>query len=837
MTSRNKLRTALALLWAVLTGLPSALLAADGAGRATMTHRASGIEVRRRDMTLSIVALNDSVIRVRIGARGVLPEDASWAVSAASRAQRVAVIPNADGFSTKALRVRINPSSLGLVVEDRAGKLISADTPNPIKLDGPSFTLRKAMPIDEHYFGLGDKTGAMDRRGYSYVDWNTDAFGFSPSTDPIYKSVPFLVAVGGKGGSYGLFLDNSWRTWFDFGHREDGVLALGGPHGPIDYYLIAGPTTGEVVRRYTDLTGHAPLAPKWALGYQQSRYSYGSAAEVRGIAERLRKDRVPTDVLWLDIGYLDKNTPFTVDKQQFPDLPGLIADMGKQGLKVVTITDLHVAANRPRGSYAPYDSGSARNAFVHNADGSVYVAPVWPGPSVFPDFTVAKTRDWWGCLFKQQVLDGVAGSWNDMNEPAIFDTPTKTMPLDTVHRIATDDFATRNASHAEIHNVYGMENTRATYDGLRRLSPDERPFVMTRASYAGGQKYAVTWTGDNSATWDHLKLSVQQIVNLGLSGFSYSAADVSGFAGGPSADLLTRWFEIGSFYPVFRDHSATGTPRVEPWVDGPAHLAIRRRFIEERYRLIPYFYALADQNARLGDPILRPVFYDYPGALKSSCDQSWTFTLGKALLIAPPPSPESPQSYDVCLPAGGWYDYWSGLRVGSQEKAPVVIQSAAQATGESRSVEDRIRETPSLESLPVFVRAGTILPRQAVVQSTSQRPSGPLLLDVYPGADCVGTLYDDDGHSLAYTRGVYLRQGIRCEITAEGLRIRFGERQGAFKPWWQQIKVIVHGWTGEGQVQVTTNNAAGVADVAAQTLTFLLPDEPGDTEVLVKHRQ
>lgn len=835
MTFRKKLCIALALLANVLGGLSSSLLARDS-GTAAITHQRSGIEVRRKDMSLLIVALDDSVIRVRIGPGGVLPEDASWAVSAARRARRIAVVPQTDGFSTRALRVRIDPSSLRLIVEDQAGQVISADTLNPIKLDRRGFTLRKAMPIDEHYFGLGDKTGAMDRRGYSYVDWNTDAFGFSRSTDPIYKSVPFLVAVGGKAGSYGLFLDNSWRTWFDFGHREDGVLALGGPDGPIDYYLIAGPTTGEVVRRYTDLTGHAPLAPKWALGYQQSRYSYGSAAEVRTVAERLRKDRIPTDVLWLDIGYLDKNTPFTVDKQQFPDLQGLIADMGKQGLKVVTITDLHVAANRPKGSYAPYDSGSARDAFVHNVDGSVYVAPVWPGPSVFPDFTVSKTREWWGRLFKQQVADGVAGSWNDMNEPAIFDTPTKTMPLDTVHRIITDDFAARNASHAEIHNVYGMENTRATYDGLLRLSPDERPFVMTRASYAGGQKYAVTWTGDNGATWDHLKLSIQQIVNLGLSGFSYSAADVSGFAGGPSADLLTRWFEIGSFYPVFRDHSATGTPRVEPWVDGPNHLAIRRHFIEERYRLMPYFYALAEQNARLGDPILRPVFYDYPSALKSSCDQSWTFTLGKALLIAPPPSPESPQSYDVCLPAGGWYDYWTGQMVGTQAKAPTVIQSAAQATGESRSVEDRIHETPSLESLPVFVRAGTILPRQAVVQSTSEKPSGPLLLDIYPGADCAGTLYDDDGHSLAYAHGAYLRQNIQCDVTAERLRIKFGEREGAFNPWWQQIQVIVHGWTGEGQVTVATRNAVSVANVAAQTLVFSLSDEPRGTEILVKHR-
>ena len=503
-----------------------------------------------------------------------------------------------------------------------------------MKLDGRAFTLRKQLPLSTHIFGLGDKTGGLDRRGKAFVDWNTDAYGFSSADDPIYKSIPFFLAVGGEGGSYGLFLDNTRRTWFDFGHREEDVITLGGPDGPIDYYLIAGPSTAEVVRRYTDLTGKAPLTPLWALGYQQSRYSYMTADELRQIAARLRSDRVPTDVLWMDIAYQDRNRPFTIDTNAFPDMKGLVADLGRQGFRAITITDLHVA-RLPRQGYAPYDSGAAINAFVHNPNGSVYVAPVWPGPSVFPDFTDAKIRTWWGTLFRRQVEDGIAGAWNDMNEPAIFETPTKTMPLDVVHRIASDDFAPRTATHAEIHNVYGMENTRATYDGLRRLAPNERAFVMTRASYAGGQRYAVTWTGDNSATWDHLKLSVQQLINLGLSGFSYSGADVSGFAGGPSPDLLTRWFEIGAFYPVFRDHSATGTPRVEPWVDGPEHLAIRRRFVEERYRLMPYLYALAEQNARTGDPIMRPVFYDYPDALAATCDPAMTFTLGRDLLVPP----------------------------------------------------------------------------------------------------------------------------------------------------------------------------------------------------------
>jgi alpha-glucosidase len=778
------------------------LAAVPAAAAAPLADRADGVEFRTPALTLRVTALTNDILRIRIARGTRFDEDASWAVAAEVRARHIAVAPTADGFATATLRVRLAGGRL--TVEDKAGKVISADAVDPVKLDGGAFTLRKQLPLSTHIFGLGDKTGGLDRRGKSFVDWNTDAYGFSSADDPIYKSIPFFVAVGGEGGSYGLFLDNSRRTWFDVGHKEEDVIALGGPDGPVDYYLIAGPSTAEVVRRYTDLTGKAPLTPLWALGYQQSRYSYMTADELRQIAARLRSDRVPTDVLWMDIAYQDRNRPFTVDAKAFPDMKGLVADLGRQGFRAITITDLHVA-RLPGQGYAPYDSGAAIDAFVHNPNGSVYVAPVWPGPSVFPDFTDAKIRTWWGGLFRRQVEDGIAGAWNDMNEPAIFETPSKTMPLDVVHRIASDDFAPRTASHAEIHNVYGMENTRATYDGLRRLAPNERAFVMTRASYAGGQRYAVTWTGDNSATWDHLKLSVQQLINLGLSGFSYSGADVSGFAGGPSPDLLTRWFEIGAFYPIFRDHSATGTPRVEPWVDGPEHLAIRRRFVEERYKLMPYLYALADENARAGDPILRPVFYDHPAALQMGCDQSFAFTLGRDLLIAPPPHPESPAKYDICLPPGGWYDYWTGLL-------------------ESDAAAKTISATPALDRLPVYVRAGTILPRQPLVQSTAETPKGPLTLDIYPGPDCRGTIYLDDGHSMAFEKGAYLRQTVRCRVTEAGLELDFGRREGSYRPWWREIAATVHGRTAAGQATTGGREVAVRYDSQSHTETFALPD-------------
>lgn len=775
-----------------------------------------GVEAAQGETRLRIDALTDNILRVRISRSGHDAEDASWAVPPATRAMYARTTPLPDGFATKTIRVAIDPRTLAVTLEDKDGKTIVRDGPQPFRFDGDGFTLRKAILPEERYFGLGDKTGTLDRRGESFVNWNTDAYGFGTATDPIYKSIPFFVGTGGKGGSYGLFLDNSWRSYFDFGHREDGIIQIGSNGGPLDYYLIAGPTTADVVRRYVDLTGKAPLPPLWSFGYQQSRYSYMTADEVRAVAARLRSERVPTDTIWLDIDFQDRNRPFTTNAKTFPDLARLASDMGKDGIKLITITDLHIAA-APNEGYAPYDSGMAGNHFLRKADRSTYVAPVWPGPSVFPDFTDKTARIWWGELYREFVADGIAGFWNDMNEPAIFETPSKTMPLDNIHRIDSDDFAPRDASHAEIHNVYGMENSRATFEGLLKLRPNERPYVMTRASYAGGQKYAVTWTGDNSSSWDHLKLSVQQLLNLGLSGFTYAGSDVGGFTGGASPELLTRWIQLAAFTPVFRVHAANNAPRSEPWVDGPDHLALRRKAIEERYRLMPYIYSVAEQNARTGDPIMRPTFYDYPQMIKAGCDQSMAFTLGRDLLIAGNPHPDSKSSYPVCLPNGGWYDYWTG------RKAETVAETGEQPI-------EVATEQPKLERLPVFVRPGAIIARQPLVQSTAETPDGPLSLDVYPGPDCRGDLYFDDGHSI---EGSTLRQSIRCTATAKGMRIEFDAREGSFAPWWKQIAVTVHGWTGKPTATLNGKRIATETDSVSGTLRFTLPDQPAKAAVML----
>jgi alpha-glucosidase len=816
------LRTVNALLLCSLLCATAAQAAA-----ADIIVRRDGVDIHSGPWLMRVTALTDDILRVRATTAGDLPEDASWGVSEEMRGRsvQVGVTQHADGveLQTATLAVRIERLPLRLIVSDLAGHVISADAPTGgVNLVGSGFSLRKELSEREHFFGLGDKTGPLDRRGQAFTLWNTDAYHFQESTDPIYKSIPFFVAAGGPGGSYGILLDNTWRTWFDFGKQDPHTLALGSAGGPIDYYVIYGPSVHRVVERYTDLTGRPPLVPSWALGFQQSRYSYMSAAEVHGIADRLRAERIPSDVIWLDIDYQDRNRPFTTNPATFPDLPTLALNLKQQGLRLVVITDLHIAA-APGQGYTPYDSGIAGDHFLKRPDGSVYLGEVWPGPAVFPDFTRRETRVWWGSLYRDFVAAGIAGFWNDMNEPAIFETPTKTMPLDTQHRIAEPGFAPRIATHAEIHNVYGMLNSRATFEGQRQLAPNERAFVMTRASYAGGQRYAVTWTGDNSSTWNHLKLSIPMLLNLGLSGFAYSGADVGGFIGAPSPELMTKWIEIAAFTPIFRAHSEKGSPRKELWVDGAAQLAIRRQFIEQRYRLMPYLYALADENARTGAPLMRPLFYDYPDALDAPCEQPTAFLLGDRLLIAPPPDLDSPQTYQVCLPAGRWYDYWTG--------EPATVKPIPATAGAPAA--QMISLTPALERLPVFVRAGAILPSQALVQSTAETPQGPLTLDVYPGDDCRGTIYADDGHTMSYTRHDYVRQRVRCVQTDAGIDIDFDARDGRFQPWWHQVTVRVHHWAGGAQAFLEGKRIADPA-VRNGVLSLTVRDQGGKSRLSLK---
>jgi alpha-glucosidase len=810
------------------------------ASRSGATRLANGIEVRAGELHEQVTALRDDVLRIRLWRGQAAPEDSSWAVLPQARTASVPVTNSGTGdragFRTSALIVEVDQHTLEVTVRDTAGNILQQDA-RPVQFDGDAFRIYKAMPRDEHYFGLGDKTGPLDRRNEAFTLWNTDAYRFQESTDPLYKSIPYFMAFR-AGRAAGVLFDNTWRSSFDFGKESESAYSFGAAGGPVNYYFFYGPSPKQVVETYAWLTGLPPLPPLWSFGFQQSRYSYMSQDRVLEIANRLRHDRIPADALYLDIDYQDKNRPFTVNRSAFPDLPGLTARLKAEDFHLVLITDLHIA-NLPEPTYPPFDSGAAGDHFVKNPDGSVYSARVWPGASVFPDFTRQQTRVWWGSLYRDFARDGVDGFWNDMNEPSIFDSPTFTMPECVVHRIDEPGFAKRTATHAEIHNVYGMENSRATFEGLRALDPDQRPFVLTRATYAGGQRYAATWTGDNSSSWNHLRLATPMLENLGLSGFAFSGADVGGFAGTPSPELLTKWIEVGSFQPIDRDHTEKGTGDQEPWVGGEEQEAIRRRFIETRYELLPYLYSVAEEASRTGLPIVRPLFLEYPGAtpdkhpMDLDAGVASEFLFGPDLLVAPSPYPEELDAYSVELPSPEWYDFWTGRRV--NETSPPAPGSAASPNAPDRSVPFSLRVSPELAQLPVYVRAGSILPVAALTQSTGETPKGPLTLRIYAGDGCAGELYQDDGKSYAFQHGVYLRMKFTCEVTDNGLRLEISQHEGAYPAWWKEIRAEVYGWKpAKGVALVHSTNAVLPITSEAQGVSFVVPDDGKGISVIAE---
>jgi alpha-glucosidase len=838
----------LSVLITVVTSSPA--LAQTGSGSqfgatlAAVTSSQSlhdGLELRAGSATLRITALRDDIVRVRISGDGSLPEDASWAVLPEMRSKSVDVQPIQGaatvGFRTATLDVSVERNPLRLVIRDLAGNIICADAMGrPVNFQLGGFSISKQMAADEHYFGLGDKTGSFDRRNQAYTLWNTD-IGPQESVDPLYKSIPFFLGINNT-LSYGLLLDNTWRTWFDFGKQARDAISFGAEGGPLDYYVLYGPTPKQVVEGYAYLTGTPPLPPLWALGFQQSRYSYTPESQAREVANRLRADKIPSDVLYLDIDYQYKNRPFTVDPKNFPNFPGLVSDLRKQHLHLVNITDLHIA-HAPNQGYSPYDTGEAGNHFVKNPDGTEFVGIVWPGPAVFPDFTRAQTREWWGGLYRQFVQDGVAGFWNDMNEPSVFDGPDKTMPPNTVHRIEEPGFVTRPATHAEIHNIVGLENARATYEGLLKLRPDERPFVLTRATYAGGQRYGFTWTGDNAATWNHLRLATQMVLNLGISGISFVGADVGGFGSSPAPALLTRWIELAAFSPLCRDHAAKGTLPHEVWANGPEQEAIRRRYIETRYRLLPYIYSLADESSRTGLPIMRPVFLEFPEIFATGFDHLDTeFLLGPSLLIAPPPFAETLDDYAVSLPKDHqWYDFWTGLKMAASPHPPSIVD-IVNVDGEASIPMPRTIHPP-LDTMPVYVRGGSILPLQPLVQSTDETPAGPLELHVYPGSQCSGSLYLDDGHTFRYQHGDYLRQTFTCQSDANSVRINFSVRQGSYPPWWKFVELVIYDWPSahaEAKFSSSTYPLKTSYDAKQHALHVTLSDVSAEAELSIRGR-
>jgi alpha-glucosidase len=750
----------------------------------------AGLTFQNAQGIVSVTAVAPDIVRVRFSPTRTFGRDHSYAIVNRDLGNAGATVKSGSRESqivTPALTVTVRHRPFRVAIADASGNDLDADdAERGIAYSGTSVRVWKRLRDDEQVYGFGEKTGRLNKRGrqlggYSYTMWNSDTYAYENDTDPIYVSIPFYMVLR-AGRAHGVFLDNTFRSNFDVGHTSQGLLSFGADGGELDYYLIAGPDPKRVIQRYADMTGRMPMPPRWSLGYHQCRYSYYPESRVRFIARNFRERRIPADVIWLDIHYLEGFNPFTWDPQRFPDPARMVRDLRADGFHVVPIIDAHP---KKQPGWSVYDSGLAGDHYVKNPDGSVYEAPVWPsqaeknpGPSVFPDFSKPAAREWWGGLFKPFAEMGIRGIWNDMNEPAVFQTVTGTMPLAVRH-----DNEGQPADHREIHNVYGLLNSRATYEGLLRLEPDSRPFVLTRASYAGAQRYAAIWPGDNISTWSHLQATIPMLTGLGLSGVPFVGSDIGGFAGAPSAELYTRWLQAGVFYPFMRTHTTIGTPDQEPWSFGAVHESINRRAIELRYQMLPHIYNVMHEASTTGVPAMRPLFLEFPED-SATWGMDEQFLFGRDLLIAPVLR-EGERQRDVYLPKGEWFDFWTGRRF--EGGAPVAVPV-------------------TIDSTPIFVRAGGFVFRQPVVQHTGEMPGQPLEVHVYPAAASAATLYEDDGETQAYRKDGFMRRTFTQTRADASATIEMAAPEGRYRPRPRDLVLHVR-WEGEPS-RVTTGTAA-----------------------------
>ncbi|EOU1118758.1 glycoside hydrolase family 31 protein [Clostridium perfringens] len=589
------------------------------------------------------------------------------------------------------------------------------------------------------YYGLGEKGGDLNKKGCYTENFNTD----DPETDDdsitYYKTIPFYVALKEE-ATYGIFFDNSFRSYFDMGKEMGDRIFFGAIGGQIQYYFIPGENIKEVVKNYTALTGRMEMPPLWSLGYQQCRFSYFSQEEVRELVKTFEEKDIPLDVVYLDIDYMDGFRVMTFKTPNFDDAAGLISDLKEKGIRTITIIDPGVKVDE---EYPVFKRGKEGNHFTKKLDGEMFIGAVWPGNSAFPDFSNKDCREWWKSELKKFISEhGMDGIWNDMNEPCVFNNDHKTMLETCLHN--SDNGV---IEHKEFHNRYGFEMSRCSKEAQEELHPNERGFSMTRATYAGGQRYSSVWTGDNMSLWSQMRMSISMNANLGISGFSFVGNDVSGFGLDSSEELFIRWMEMGPFIPIFRNHSNMYTRRQEPWAFGPRAEKIAKKSIELRYELLPYIYDLYYISHKEGLPIFRPMIMEYEKDM-NLLNMREQFMLGENMIVAPVLY-EGGRSKTLYLPKGSWFNYFTmeKLQGGKWYKLPC-----------------------ELDEILVFVKEGAIIPTyNKKFRNVKERPNN-ILLKVF-GENAKGFHYNDDGHSMEYLEGKYTYMDIKVVDGKEELKL------------------------------------------------------------------
>ena len=753
-----------------------------------------GVTLTADNGVVELSVYSPTVVRVR-AAQGQFADDFSFAVIQNPQGTFTSVNDQGDELrlSTGELDVVVKKHPLRLQFLNKNGQVISADDQDlGINRQGTEVTCYRKLFPDEKFLGLGEKTGPVNRRGNAYQNWNSDVPAYKVDQDPLYDTIPFFIGLHDK-LAYGLFLDNSYRTYFDFGaSTDDKMSSFGAANGELNYYLFGGGTVAKVIADYTWLTGRAKLPPLWSFGYQQCRWSYYPDKEVLRIAHTFREKNIPADVIYLDINYMDNYKVFTFSPKDFPDPAGMVAELNKLGFHVVVIVDPGL---KVEPGYFAYDEGVKNNFFVKYPNGDNYVGTVWPGRSHFPDFTTARVREWWGGMFTNYLSKGIEGFWNDMNEPSAWGQ--------NIPDLVQFDFEGHPTTMKQAHNVFGMQMSRAGYEGTRKLMGGKRPLIITRATYSGGQRYSTVWTGDNFASDDHMLMGTRIVGSMGLAGFPFTGPDVGGFVGTPSKELITRWLSIGIYTPFLRNHAAFDTPHREPWMFGKVYEDIARKLIEQRYRLLPYIYSAAAETTQTGLPLARPLAIDYTFDENIyTTDYQNEYLFGPNILVAPVTSSENRAK--VYFPGSAWY------RLSTDE---------AFASGQTALVES------PLEDLPVFAKAGAIIPMQSLTQNTSEAADGILYVHVYEGdQDSSFAYYEDDGLTYDFEKGAFYRRLISYHPAQK--EIVLGATEGQFASRFTKVKLLLHSFTPINSVTIGAATVpAAKESEKVQTLEFDLKND------------
>ena len=683
---------------------------------------------------LKVTVLRDSLIRFRFTTKGYFSNDFSYAIdkshSHGYNFLEVSEVEEYYQIKTSKVKCRIQKIDMRLSIYDLEDNIILEDElgfhwEESYEYGGNIVKMSKASKDGECFYGLGDKATQLNLKGKRLENFATDQYAFQKDQEPLYKVVPFYIGLQNK-QSYGIFFDNTFRTYFDFCHERRNVTSYWAEGGEMNYYFIYGPQMQDVVTTYTHLTGKPELPPLWALGYHQCKWSYYPESNLKEVAAKFRELKIPCDALYLDIDYMEGFRCFTWNKEYFPDPKRMVAELAEDGFKTVVIIDPGIKIDK---EYAVYKEALEKDYFCKRADGPYMKGKVWPGECNFPDYTNPSVREWWAGLFKELISEiGVKGVWNDMNEPAVMEVPNKTFPMDVRH-----DYDGNPCSHRKAHNIYGTQMARATYHGVKRFAYPKRPFVITRSAYAGAQRYTSSWTGDNVATWEHLWIANIQVQRMSISGMGFTGSDIGGFAEQPSGELYARWIQLGVFHPFCRTHSSGDHGDQEPWAFDEEVIDITRKFVNLRYQLLPYLYTMFWQYIEEGIPMLKPlVYYDQEDIQTHYRNDEFVF--GNQILVCPILEPNA-LGRRMYIPRGHWYNYWTNEKVkGGKE----------------------IWVDTKFDQIPIFVKAGAIIPKYPVQQYVGELEFEELTLDIYykEGKE-KSVVYEDAQDGYDYKKGRY----------------------------------------------------------------------------------